>query len=70
MRLWLVWPVVVLTIVAIAVGMSVITQHGFEELRIAHSRTNLIMLVATLVVPPAGVTLIWSRMRGRRRPET
>jgi hypothetical protein len=57
-------------ILAAAVAMSVVTQHGFVEVRIAISRVNAIMLLAVLLLPPGGLTLVWRRMRGRRRSES
>ena len=68
--LWLVWPAIVLMILAAAVALSVVTQHGFVEVRIAISRVNAIMLLAVLLLPPGGLTLVWRRMRGRRRSES
>ena len=65
--LWIVWPGIVLAIVAVAVFVSVRLQRGFDEVRVDLTRTNLIGLIAVIIVPPGCLTALWWRMRGRRR---
>jgi len=64
--LWLVWPGSVLGIVALAALGSVVTQHGYTELRSDLTRSNLIGLTGVLIVPPTCLTVLWWRMRRRR----
>ena len=64
---WLLWPGIILGICVVAVFLSVHVQRGFGEVRSDLTSTNLIGLAAVLIVPPACLTILWWRMRGRRR---
>ncbi|HKW47671.1 MAG TPA: hypothetical protein VJN70_09500 [Gemmatimonadaceae bacterium] len=68
--LWLQWPASILAICIVAVLASIRLQGSFTEVRVALSRTNLIALPLVLIVPPACLTAVWWRMRGRRRSGT
>ena len=65
--LWLLWPGIVLTLVALAAAASIAMDHGLGEVRLALTRTNMILLAIVLLLPPACLTLLWWRMQGRRR---
>ena len=61
------WLGGVLLIVTLGTFASIAEAHGLTEARIAFSRSNIIGLLAVLVIPPAWLTLEWRLMRGRRR---
>lgn len=63
----LVWAGCVLLILALGIVASIAESHGLTEVRIAFTRSNIIGLIAVLVVPPAVLTMEWRLMRGRRR---
>ena len=69
LRFWLVWPAFVLTLVTLTAGVSYLIYRSPVEIRLALTRTNLIGLFFALVVPPACVTLVWHRMRRRKRTQ-
>src|SRR6185437_9586352 len=64
--LWVAWPAAILAICVVIVGLRVRADHGFREVRVDLSRSNLIGLAVALVGPPLCLTILWSRMRGRR----
>jgi hypothetical protein len=64
---WLLWPAMVIGICGLAVLLSMHVQHGVDEVRSDLTRGNLIGLAAVLIAPPACLTILWYRMRGRRR---
>ena len=66
LSLWLLWPATVVAICAVAVFMSVRIHGDFTEVRVDLTRSNLIGLGAVLLLPPACLTMLWRRMRGRR----
>jgi len=63
----IVWMGVMLLLVALAAFVSFIREGTTEDVRLGFSRSNLIGLVATLVIPPVWLTVQWLRMRNRRR---
>ena len=67
LRFWLVWPAFVLALVGLAAGVSFVIYRSPVEIKLALTRTNLVGLFFALVVPPACVTLVWHRMRRRKR---
>jgi hypothetical protein len=60
------WAGCVLLALALGTIASIVEWHGVTEARIAFSRSNIIGLLAVLVVPPACLTIQWRLMRGRR----
>lgn len=64
--LWLLWPGIIVLVCAITALVSVRVHGDFTEVRVDLTRSNLIGLAMVLVVPPACLTLLWGRMRGRR----
>lgn len=65
--LWLLWPGAVIAVCVVIVAMRVRADHGFSDVRVDLTRSNLIGLGVALIGPPLCLTLLWSRMRGRRR---
>ena len=65
--LWVLWPGFVLALVAIAVAASLRVWHGASEVRSDVTRSNIIGLATTVLFPPACLTVVWWRMRCRRR---
>lgn len=65
--LWLVWPGIVLALVAIGVVASLRVWHGASEVRSDVTRSNLIGLATVVLLPPVCLTVLWWRMRSRRR---
>jgi hypothetical protein len=63
----IVWMGLVLVLVAAAALASFIREGTAEDIRLGLTRSNLIGLVATLVIPPVCLTAQWWRMRNRRR---
>jgi hypothetical protein len=64
----LVWPAIVLLVVVLGALASLIIRRDAAEIRLAVTRSNLILMALSLVAPPAGLTVIWLRMRRRRHP--
>ena len=64
--LWLIWPATICLTCGIAVVASVRIYGDFTEVRLDLTRFNLIGLALVLLLPPACLTLLWWRMRGRR----
>lgn len=64
---WLLWPAGILLLCAIAVLLSIHINAGFDEVRVDLTRRNLTGLAVTLLIPPACLTWLWWRMRGRRQ---
>ena len=64
---WLLWPGIIIAICVSAVFLSVYVQHGFSEVRSDLTRANLIGLTVVLINRPTCPTVLWWRMRGRRR---
>jgi hypothetical protein len=62
----IVWMGLVLVLVAVAAVASFIREGSAEDVRLGFTRSNIIGLVATLVVPPVCLTVQWWRMRNRR----
>jgi len=63
---WIVWPALVLGLIALGAVVSLLLSHNTDSLRTAFTRSNLIGLVSVLVLPPACLTLQWWRMYHRR----
>lgn len=63
---WPVWWGMLLLLLALGTVLSDLVNHDLTELRIALTRSNVVGLLATAVIPPACLTLQWWRMRGRR----
>lgn len=61
------WVGCVVILLALGTVVSVGEIHSFVEVRIGFTRSNLIGLLAVLVVPPGCVILQWWLMRERRR---
>jgi hypothetical protein len=62
----LAWVAILATLVAISAVMSVVIDHGTEELRADITRANLTGLLAVATIPPLCLTFQWWRMRNRR----
>ena len=63
----IVWMGLVLVLVALAALVSYVRDGSAEDVQLGFTRSNLIGLGATLVVPPLCLTAQWWRMRNRRR---
>ena len=61
------WMGLVLVLVALAALLSYVRDGTAEDVRLGLTRSNLIGLGATLVIPPLCLTAQWWRMRNRRR---
>src|SRR5438270_12314479 len=61
------WIVTISVLVTTAALLSVVREHSVDDVAMAATRSNLIGLAATLVLPPACLALQWWRMVGRRR---
>jgi hypothetical protein len=64
---WIVWPVAILAIVALAALVSRHIYGDFVEVRMDLRRGNLIGLSGAAILPPMALTILWRQMRGRRR---
>jgi hypothetical protein len=65
--LWLAWPGLLVALIAVGALLSVAVNHGTQELPFAFTRSARRGLVLSAVVPPSCLTILWYRMRGRRR---
>ena len=63
----IVWMGIVLLLVASGALVSILREGDAEDVRLAFTRSSLIGLGASLVVPPLCLTSQWWRMRNRRR---
>lgn len=64
--LWLLWPATIIAACLIAVLVSLRVYGDFSEVRVDLTRSNLVGVVMVILVPPACLTALWWRMRGRR----
>jgi len=67
---WVVWPVSVALLVAAGALISFHRLGDASEVRSVLRRSNVIAVLAVLVVPPACLTVQWWRMRHRRRQQS
>jgi hypothetical protein len=61
------WVVVVVGLIGVGAIISIARDHNADDVRDLMTRSNLILLAISLVLPPACLTFQWWYMRQRRR---
>lgn len=64
------WVVVVVGLVGVGAIISIAREHNADDVRDLMTRSNLILLATSLLLPPACLTFQWWHIRQRRRERT
>ena len=65
--IWLFWPGFVLALIGAAVSTSYLAHGSLEAARESFTESNGVMLGFAVLAPPSCLTVIWWRVRRRRR---
>ena len=64
------WIAVVTALIGVGAVISIVRDHNAGDVRELMTRSNLILLATSLILPPACLTFQWWHIRQRRHERT